>query len=179
MIGGRDISKARVDNEWPSARQPRPLSSSESSISNGSIYVTGVIEFMPVKGGWRRLEMRTAKCVHSVRVQHSLSACTSPYDGSRCVLRPSFARNSIFDACRVSFSMTLACPAEFDNHPFKPFRRSPFNRDFFSFLSLSFHLQSFPIWPIFLEDTSLRQIERVLDVTNIERGEHRDRELYK
>lgn len=117
MIGGRDISKARVDNEWPSARQPRPLSSSESSISNGSIYVTGVIEFMPVKGGWRRLEMRTAKCVHSVRVQHSLSACTSPYDGSRCVLRPSFARNSIFDACRVSFSMTLACPAEFDNHP--------------------------------------------------------------
>lgn len=117
MIGGRDISKARVDNEWPSARQPRPLSSSESSISNGSIYVTGVIEFMPVKGGWRRLEMRTAKCVHSVRVQHSLSACISPYDGSRCVLRPSFARNSIFDACRVSFSMTLACPAEFDNHP--------------------------------------------------------------
>lgn len=81
--------------------------------------------------------MRTAKCVHSVRVQHSLSACISPYDGSRCVLRPSFARNSIFDACRVSFSMTLACPAEFDNHPFKPFRRSPFNRDFF-FLSFPF-----------------------------------------
>lgn len=24
---------------------------------NGSIYVNGVIEFMPVKGGWRRLEM--------------------------------------------------------------------------------------------------------------------------
>lgn len=85
LIGGRDTWKARVDNEWPSARQRQPLSSSESSISNGSIYVTGVIEFMPVKGGWRGLEMRTAECVHSVRVQHSLSACISPYDGSRCV----------------------------------------------------------------------------------------------